>query len=75
MIKREGGWCYMLNGIFHWLLTEIGFEVDMMGSATITDDGQWRNSRDHMVLVIHLEGGEKNFLTDVGFGMYKESNF
>ena len=64
-----GGWCFQLNGLFHWLLTELGFKVVMTGSSTKTDEGEWRNAMDHMALIARIDG--KSYLVDVGFGMYK----
>ena len=64
-----GGWCYQLNGLFHWLLTELGFKVLMTGSATRTEDGAWRNAKDHMALVAHVDGAA--YLVDIGFGQYR----
>ena len=64
-----GGWCFQLNGLFHWLLTELGFKVVMTGSSTRTDEGEWKNAKNHMVLIALIDG--KNYLVDVGFGMYK----
>ena len=66
-----GGWCFQLNGLFHWLLTELGFKVVMTGSSTKTDEGEWRNAKDHMALIARIAG--KSYLVDVGFGMYKVS--
>ena len=66
-----GGWCFQLNGLFHWLLAELGFKVVMTGSSTRTDEGEWRNAKDHMALIALIDG--KNYLVDVGFGMYKVS--
>ena len=66
-----GGWCFQLNGLFHWLLTELGFDMVMTGSSTRTDEGEWRNARDHMALIAQIDG--QKYLVDVGFGMYKVS--
>ena len=67
-----GGWCFELNGIFHWLLSEVGFNVDITGSSTRTATGTWRNAKDHMILIVHIDN--RAYLSDVGFGMYKVSD-
>ena len=64
-----GGWCFQLNGLFHWLLTELGFNVTMTGSSTRTDKGEWGNIKDHMALIAKIDG--KSYLIDVGFGQYR----
>lgn len=64
-----GGWCFQLNGLFHWLLTELGFNVAMTGSSTRTDKGEWGNVKDHMALIAKIDG--KSYLVDVGFGQYR----
>ena len=66
-----GGWCFQLNGLFHWLLTELGFDMIMTGSSTWCSEGEgkWRNAKDHMALIARIDG--KSYLVDVGWGMYK----
>ena len=71
--RKMGGWCFQVNGLFHWLLREVGFNVDITGGSTRTATGTWRNAKDHMVLVVHIEN--KLYLSDVGFGMYKVSKY
>ena len=70
VVRREGGWCYQLNGGFHWLLTQLGFDVSMHGSTSPTDAGEWRHHLDHMIISTRLPDG-KVYHTDVGFGMYR----
>ncbi len=62
--RRRGGFCYELNGLFGWLLEQIGFEVVML-SARVFDGSQLGPEFDHMVLLIELED---RFVADVGFG-------
>jgi N-hydroxyarylamine O-acetyltransferase len=62
--RRRGGFCYELNGLFAWLLQEIGFDVQML-SGRVFDGSVPGPEFDHMILLVHT--GEKH-LADVGFG-------
>ncbi len=62
--RRRGGFCYELNGLFAWLLKEIGFEVEML-SGRVFGGGGLGPEFDHMALLVDL--GEP-VLADVGFG-------
>jgi N-hydroxyarylamine O-acetyltransferase len=63
---RRGGFCYELNGLFHWLLTQLGFKVDMLSAKVYNHEKQELGPEfDHMTLLVHLE---KIYLVDVGFG-------
>ena len=62
--RRRGGFCYELNGLFGWLLEQLGFAVVML-SARVFDGDQPGPEFDHMVLLIKFE---ERLLADVGFG-------
>jgi len=62
--QRRGGFCYELNGLFAWLLRELGFRVEML-SARVCNGGEPGPEFDHMALLVHLE---ESVLADVGFG-------
>jgi N-hydroxyarylamine O-acetyltransferase len=63
---KRGGFCYELNGLFYWLLTSLGFKVDMLSARVYNNLTQeYGPEYDHMVLMVHLI---KNYLVDVGFG-------
>lgn len=66
VVRRRGGFCYELNGLFSWLLRNLGFSVSIV-SARVYDTAkdQFGPEFDHLVLLIHLE---KTYLADVGFG-------
>src|SRR5437762_3314192 len=38
--QRRGGFCYELNGMFAWLLRELGFEVSMLNARVLDGDGK-----------------------------------
>ena len=62
--QRRGGFCYELNGLFAWMLRELGFQVDLL-SAEVFEDGVFSPEYDHLTLLVKLE---EDWLVDVGFG-------
>jgi N-hydroxyarylamine O-acetyltransferase len=64
VVRRRGGFCYELNGLFGWLLGELGFDVTFL-SGRVVHDGVPGPEFDHMVLMVRLE---ERWLADVGFG-------
>jgi N-hydroxyarylamine O-acetyltransferase len=74
VLRRRGGFCYELNGLFSALLVELGFEVELL-SARVVDGGQPGPEFDHLTLQVRIPplekgslDGEVNYLADVGFG-------
>jgi N-hydroxyarylamine O-acetyltransferase len=63
--RRRGGFCYELNGLFAWLLRELGFEVSMLSGEVAQPGGGYGPPFDHMALRVRLE---EEWLADVGFG-------
>jgi N-hydroxyarylamine O-acetyltransferase len=63
--EQRGGFCYELNGMFGWLLTQLGYKVSMLDARVIGADGQPGIDFDHMTLRVDLE---EPYLADVGFG-------
>jgi N-hydroxyarylamine O-acetyltransferase len=64
VLRRRGGFCYELNGLFALLLRSLGFEVFML-SARVHGPGRVGPDFDHMPLLVQLEN---RWLADVGFG-------
>jgi len=62
--RRRGGFCYELNGLFSWLLREMGFDVTLL-SARVFEHGREGPEFDHLTLLVRC-GTE--WLADVGFG-------
>lgn len=62
--RRRGGFCYELNGLFAWLLEQLGFSVVRL-SARVFDGVQPGPEFDHLALLIEAE---ERLLADVGFG-------
>jgi N-hydroxyarylamine O-acetyltransferase len=63
--QRRGGFCYELNGLFAWLLRELGFEVQLLSAGVMGAGGEFGPPFDHMALAVTLE---ERWLADVGFG-------
>lgn len=64
--RNRGGFCYELNGLFCWLLRELGYRVDMLQAEVFSEKkDEWGPPFDHMTLLVHLE---ESYLVDVGFG-------
>lgn len=63
--RRRGGFCYELNGLFAWLLGELGFDVAMVSARVANERGELSPEFDHMALLVGLD---RVWLADVGFG-------
>lgn len=64
--RKRGGWCYEMNGLFGWVLSEIGFKVTRAAGAVLREKRGAASEGCHLVLVVELEEGI--YLADVGFG-------
>ena len=64
VIQRRGGFCYELNGMFAWLLEQLGFSLQRLG-ARVFGGGGLGPELDHMLLLVDV--GEE-LIADVGFG-------
>jgi N-hydroxyarylamine O-acetyltransferase len=62
--RRRGGYCYELNGLFAWLLAELGFKVTLH-SGRVFSAGCLSAEFDHLVLNVMLP---ERWVADVGFG-------
>jgi len=65
VLSRRGGFCYELNGLFGWLLGELGFDVRMVSARVANENGELSQEFDHMALVVRLD---TEWLVDVGCG-------
>jgi N-hydroxyarylamine O-acetyltransferase len=70
VLKKRGGFCYELNGLFGALLTALGFQVTMLSARVVGDDGALGPEFDHMLLQVECpaDGDGVLWLADVGFG-------
>ncbi|HEY2737608.1 MAG TPA: arylamine N-acetyltransferase, partial [Thermoanaerobaculia bacterium] len=65
VVRRRGGFCYELNGLFAALLRSLGFEVTMLSAGVLRANGDFSPEFDHMALLVNHE---ERWLVDVGFG-------
>lgn len=64
--ENRGGFCYELNGIFHFLLKNLGFEVKRISSRVYSDEKGFGPEYDHLTNLVTVDNVE--YLVDVGFG-------
>lgn len=63
--NNRGGFCYELNGLFHWLLGKLGFSSYLVAATLYRGEGNWGRSNSHASLIVDLN---RPYLVDVGFG-------
>ena len=69
VMRRRGGWCYEHNGLFAWVLSELGFRVTRVAAAV--ERGQRGDAAlaNHLCLLVHIPSDpDAVYLADVGFG-------
>lgn len=66
LIRRRGGYCYEINGVFAMALTAIGFEWYFAGARSMLYPT--RRPKTHMVVIVRVAGND--YLCDTGFGGY-----
>ncbi|MFB6082456.1 MAG: arylamine N-acetyltransferase [Halanaeroarchaeum sp.] len=65
--RRRGGFCFEVNGLFHWLLDEVGFDVDRCSARIGGDENSLgRPPANHHTNVVHLD---RRYIADVGTGI------
>ena len=53
--KQRGGFCYELNGLFSWILRQLGFCVDRVAARVYNAETKtYGHPFDHMTLIVHL---------------------
>nr|WP_303649851.1 arylamine N-acetyltransferase [Desulfobotulus pelophilus] len=65
VMRRRGGFCYELNGLFASLLRALGFDVVMLAARVMNNRGEFGPEFDHMALMVTLA---ERWIADVGFG-------
>ena len=68
IIHRRGGFCYELNGLFAWLLKQIGFNVTYLNARVFNRAGELGIDFDHLALLVQVPKLSTRLLADVGFG-------
>ena len=66
VIRRRGGFCFELNGLFHQLLVGLGYQVELVSARVFHDQNKIGPEFDHMAIVAMVEG--QRYLLDVGYG-------
>lgn len=64
--ENRGGFCFEQNGLFHAVLSELGYDVQRLEANVHHGNGKYGISMDHMCLLVTIDG--ERFLADVGFG-------
>jgi N-hydroxyarylamine O-acetyltransferase len=68
VVQKRGGFCYELNGLFAWLLKEIGFDVTYLNARVYNREGELGIDFDHLALLVRVSNQATRWLADVGFG-------
>jgi len=68
IIQKRGGFCYELNGLFAWLLRQIGFGVTYLNARVYNREGELGIDFDHLALLVSVPNQSARWLADVGFG-------
>lgn len=67
VVMRRGGFCFENNGLFSWLLSQMGFDVTILsGQVRNRFTGVYGPPFDHFIMTVKLDG--HRWLCDVGFG-------
>jgi N-hydroxyarylamine O-acetyltransferase len=69
VVEKRGGFCYELNGLFHSLLCELGFDTKII-SANVYNDKEQKFGKDFDHLAIIVTIAHQDYLVDVGFGEF-----
>lgn len=65
VLHRRGGFCYEVNGLFQWLLEELGFDTYLVGATVMRPTGRFAKEKTHVGIIVTLD---QPYLVDVGFG-------
>lgn len=71
VVRRRGGFCYELNGLFGWLLESLGYQVSLLSASVTRRDNGFGPEYDHLTLRVRCPADaepETPWLADVGFG-------
>ena len=69
IIQKRGGFCYELNGLFAWLLKQIGFDVTYLNARVFNHrNGKLGIEFDHLALLVGIPNQAARWLVDAGFG-------
>ena len=54
IVQKRGGFCYELNGLFAWLLKQIGFDVTYLNARVYNREGKLGIDFDHLALLVEV---------------------
>ena len=63
--QHRGGYCYEVNGLFHALLCELGYDAHLVSATVLRQSGKWAKTGTHAAILVNLDGP---YLVDVGYG-------
>lgn len=67
VIRKRGGICYELNGLFYELLINLGFSAKMVSARVFnSSSNSFGDEFDHLAIIVTFDN--ENYLTDIGFG-------
>ena len=65
---RRGGWCYEQNGLFGWVLAELGYDVQRIAASVMRAHRGPESHANHLALLVRVPDDDARWLVDVGFG-------
>src|SRR4026208_1567787 len=69
VVRRRGGFCYELNGLFAALLRDLGFRVKLLSAGAARPGGGFAPEFAHLTLLVDCpQRRQTRWLADVGFG-------
>ena len=68
VVNKRGGFCYEINGLFHALLCELGFNAKIISACTSREDGGFSEEYNHLAIVVTID--DTDYLVDAGFGRF-----
>ena len=68
VVRKRGGFCYELNGLFASLLNQLGYRVTHLNARVFNREGKLGIEFDHLALLVSLPDDSSQWLADVGFG-------
>ncbi|MFW5974048.1 MAG: arylamine N-acetyltransferase family protein [Natrialbaceae archaeon] len=66
--RGRGGYCFELNGLFCWLLAELGYDARRVAARVLAEDGDPGIPANHHSIVVELD---EPYVVDVGLGTPK----
>lgn len=68
VLKKRGGFCYELNGLFSVLLDNLGFQCKKISARVYDKTKGYGAEFDHLAIIVSIH--DETYLTDVGFGEF-----